>query len=83
MNILLSVYPSLRENPNFNDFVEIINLHIEAALTAADQRENADLLVVIDKSVDKTVKDVKKYADPKQSLLPWIIASVVLIALTR
>tara|TARA_R100000805_G_C3625683_1_gene135233 strand:- start:7079 stop:7576 length:498 start_codon:yes stop_codon:yes gene_type:complete len=83
MDIILGVYPNLRENKNFSDFLNIINLHIDAALGAADQRKNADLFVVIDKTIDKTVQDTKKQFDPKQSLLPWVIAGVVLIALTR
>jgi len=74
----------------WNEYKNLVNLHIQGAFDSWNTRANQNVFMVISGAVDQTAQDIgemakktKKALDPRESILPFIIAGAVLLALTR
>ena len=69
--------------PKWNKYIEVMKNHVEGAVSTHNTRTSANILEVLNKTIKKTTSDIKKAVDPNESILPFVIAGVVLLALTR
>lgn len=69
--------------PKWNDYINVMKNHVEGAVLTHNTKNAQNIFTVLDKTIKKTAKDVQTAVNPKESILPFVIAGMVLLALTR
>ncbi len=69
--------------PKWEKYINVMKNHVEGAVNTHNTRAGANIFSVLDKTIKKSVEDTKKALDPNESILPFVLAGVVLLALTR
>ncbi len=70
----------------FKKYVNVMKNHVEGALLTHDTKTKANLLTVLDSTIEETKKDIKKQAeilDPRESILPFVLLGVAFLWLTK
>ena len=69
--------------PKWSDYINVMKNHVEGAVLTHNTRNAQNIFTVLDNTIKKSVKDIQKAVDPKESILPFVVAGIVLLALTR
>ena len=68
---------------NYDQWMAFLSSAEEAALSALERKKNATWANIGADTIDQTVEDVKKKADPRKSPWPFVIGGTLLLILLR
>lgn len=69
--------------PKWSDYINVMKNHVEGAIMTQNTKAAQNIFAVLDKTIKQTKKDIQKAIDPNESILPFVIAGLVLFALIR